>query len=186
MDSRTASYTEWASLARYGRSVVTPSVNRPPFLMRLLAAVICIVPSHSQNTMSPVREIYYPVWYLPSFCAFDLQHPDCLKGTSLNTYAAVLAEARNDVGQIVRGLLPPKMKGRFNSDSAASPTAFLGVTFSVVHRNLQFRLQHFRLPARQMISPEAESSLVILTPLAIAFRTSLDRGHGKAISMFHV
>ena len=93
--------------------------------------------------MFPVREIYYPIWYPLSSCAFGLQHPDCLKGTSLSTYATVLAEARNDVGQIIWGFLLPKMKGTFNNGSAASLTAFLWVTLLIVHCDLQFRLQHF-------------------------------------------
>jgi len=95
----------------------------------------CVL-SHSHNTVFPVCVVYYPVRYPLSSCTFGLQHSDCLQRTSLNTYATILTEARNDVGQIVRGLLLPKMEGTFNNCSAGSLTAFVGVALSIVQRHL--------------------------------------------------
>lgn len=95
----------------------------------------CVL-SYGHNTVFPVCVVYCPVRYPLSSCTFGLQHSDCLQRTSLNTYAAILTEARNDVGQIVWGLLPPKIKGTFDNGSADSLTAFLGVAFLIIHRDL--------------------------------------------------
>jgi hypothetical protein len=89
-----------------------------------------------RNALCPIRLIQYPVWCPLGCYTLGLQHSDCLQRTSFNTYATVLTEPWSDVGQIVWGLLLPKIKGTLSNGRARSLTAFLGVAFMIVHRNL--------------------------------------------------
>ena len=110
---------------------------------------------HSNDDHVPFFHVIPPFVSVAAsyYVCVGLQHLNCLQRAGINTCATLLTKAWNGVGQIVWLLLLPKLSGAFKNGTTDSLVASLRVTLLIVHRNLQFCVQHLSFLTRVVPPP---------------------------------